>query len=337
MHYLITGHTGFKGSWLTALLIQRGHLVSGIALDPLEKSIFKNSKISKTLKFDFRIDIRSLHEVEQAISLAQPDVVIHLAAQSEVLESYLNPIVTFETNVQGTLNILSCISKVDSIKAALVITTDKVYRNLDSLHRYSEEDPLGGTDPYSASKSMADLLTQSWCSLYPDTPIGIARAGNVIGGGDCLPNRIIPHLMNRILSRETPELRNPDSVRPWQHVLDCLNGYLKLVDKLLLDKRSGIWNFGPSEAVVRTVRELTEEVLSVAKSEIGWKKTVSISSMEQNLLLIDSTKARHELNWSEKYSFEESVKNSVDWYLNQNKESIDQRILNQIKKFESSQ
>ena len=337
MHYLITGHTGFKGSWLIALLAQRGHLVSGIALDPLEKSIFKNSKLSESLQFDFRIDIRDLRQVEKAISLVQPDVVIHLAAQSEVLQSYSIPVDTFETNVNGTLNILSCISKIDSIKAAVIVTTDKVYRNLDSLHRYSEEDPLGGTDPYSASKSMADLLTQSWCSLYPDTPIGIARAGNVIGGGDCLPNRIIPHLMNRIQSRETPDLRNPDSVRPWQHVLDCLNGYLKLVDKLLLDQRSGIWNFGPSEAVVRTVRELTEEVLKVAKSETGWKKTESVSNKEQNLLLIDSTKARHELNWLEKYSFEESVKNSVDWYLNQQKESVDQRIISQIKKFESSQ
>ena len=143
--------------------------------------------------------------------------------------------------------------------------------------------------------------------------------------------------MNRIQSRETPDLRNPDSIRPWQHVLDCLNGYLKLVDKLLLDQRSGTWNFGPSEGVVRTVRELTEEVLRVAKSEIGWKKTETVSNKEQKLLLIDSTKARNELAWSEKYSFEASVKNSVDWYLNQKKESFDERITNQIKKFESSQ
>ena len=205
-----------------------------------------------------------------------------------------------------------------------------------------ETDILGGEDPYSASKASAELLIKSYVKSYfhkknSNIRIASVRAGNVIGGGDCLPNRIIPHLMNRIQSRETPDLRNPDSIRPWQHVLDCLNGYLKLVDKLLLDQRSGTWNFGPSEGVVRTVRELTEEVLRVAKSEIGWKKTETVSNKEQKLLLIDSTKARYELAWSEKYSFEASVKNSVDWYLNQQKESFDQRIISQIKKFESSQ
>jgi CDP-glucose 4,6-dehydratase len=289
------------------------------------------------LQFDFRIDVRNLSQVEEAINLAQPDIVIHLAAQSEVLQSYLIPFETFEINVTGTLNVLNCIQKIDSIKAAVIVTTDKVYRNLDSLHSYSEEDPLGGTDPYSASKSMADLLTQSWCSINPGTPIGIARAGNVIGGGDCLPNRIIPHLVNRIQSNEMPDLRNPNSIRPWQHVLDCLNGYLKLVDKLLLDQESSIWNFGPSQGVVRTVRELTEEVLRVANTDIGWRPSAVVANKEQNLLLIDSTKARRELEWSEKFNFEESVKSTVEWYLNLNNESIDQRITNQIKAFEESQ
>jgi CDP-glucose 4,6-dehydratase len=337
VHFLITGHTGFKGSWLIALLAERGHLVSGIGLNPLDKSIFHNSKLKELLQFDFRIDIRNVSQVEEAISIAQPDVVIHLAAQSEVLESYLIPVETFETNVVGTLNVLNCIQKVDSIKAAVIVTTDKVYKNLDSFHSYTEEDPLGGTDPYSASKSMADLLTQSWFSLYPDKPIGIARAGNVIGGGDCLPNRIIPHLINCIQSNQVPDLRNPNSIRPWQHVLDCLNGYLKLVDRLLLDQKSSIWNFGPSEGVVRTVRELAEEVLRVANTNTKWRLAEVVTSREQNLLLIDSKKARRELLWSEKFSFEESVQKTVEWYLNLESESIDQRMANQVRAFDDSQ
>ena len=178
MHYLVTGHTGFKGAWLTALLIARGHSVSGISLNPEPGSIFEKSHLLDFLSHDFRMDIRNAGEMENAFKDIEPDVVIHMAAQSQVIKSYEFPVETFETNVTGTLNVLNGISSIPNLKAALIVTTDKVYENIGTLHRYRENDALGGSDPYSASKAMADLLTQSWQKSFETIPIGIARAGN---------------------------------------------------------------------------------------------------------------------------------------------------------------
>ncbi len=330
MHYLVTGHTGFKGAWLTALLVARGHVVSGISLDPDPKSLFLKGNLSDLLLHDFRLDIRNSLELDNAFKVIEPDVIIHMAAQSQVIESYNSPVETFETNVNGTLNVLNGINKIKSLKSVLIITTDKVYRNQGNLHRYVETDPLGGSDPYSSSKAMADLLTQSWQKSFQTVPIGIARAGNVIGGGDHSPNRLIPNLMEKIINGEKPIIRNPGSIRPWQHVLDCLNGYLYLVDHLTTKKENGVWNFGPSEEVCRTVEDVANLVIESTSPELSWVQSVEDSPHEEKMLLIDSAKARKELSWAEKYNFETSVRKCVQWYMENNSKTVAEQVIEEV-------
>ncbi len=245
MHYLITGHTGFKGPWLVLLLLSRGHQVSGLALNPDDGSLFQRAGLTEHLVSDFRVDIRDAEATAAAVKAAAPDVVVHMAAQSLVRESYRNPRYTYETNAIGTLNVLEAVGATPSVRAHVVITTDKVYRNVDQEAGYVETDPLGGDDPYSASKAMADLLAQSWIRSFPGVPTAIARGGNVIGGGDVSHDRLLPDLVAAYADGRAPQLRFPRAVRPWQHVLDCLNGYLVLADALLTGSGLGQWNFGP--------------------------------------------------------------------------------------------
>jgi len=315
MHFLVTGHTGFKGAWLTVMLNRLGHQVSGISLDPEPDSLFSLGNLDNLLENDIRKDMRNSNEIHKAISRIQPDVVIHMAAQSQVLASYEHPYETFDINVTGTLNLLEATKDLPDIKAILIVTTDKVYKNSGVLNRYKETDALGGKDPYSASKAMADILTQSWQASCSSPPIGIARAGNVIGGGDNSKDRLIPNLMDSINKGSSLSLRNPDAIRPWQNVLDCLNGYLMAVDKIIETKKNDVWNFGPNENVCRTVSELANYVIEITKSQTKLEKNSFNHHQEEKLLLIDSTKARTELNWSEKLNFESSVKSTVDWYL----------------------
>ena len=333
MHYLVTGHTGFKGAWLTALLIARGHTVSGLSLNPEPGSIFEKSQLSDFFSHDFRIDIRNAAKMEEAFKVIAPDVIIHMAAQSQVIKSYEIPVNTFETNVTGTLNVLNGISSIPTLKAALIVTTDKVYKNAGTLHRYQENDALGGSDPYSASKAMADLLTQSWQKSFETIPTGIARAGNVIGGGDHSPNRLIPNLMEKLMMGENPVIRNPASIRPWQHVLDCLNGYLFIVEHLLDSNQNSVWNIGPSEDVCRTVEEVTNLVISKVAPEKKWIQSSEHFPPEEKMLLIDSSKARNELFWSEKYDFETSVNKSVEWYSRRSKLGLTEYIFHEVKTF----
>jgi len=315
MHFLVTGHTGFKGAWLTVMLNRLGHQVSGISLDPEPDSLFSLGNLDKLLENDFRQDIRNSSEIHKTISKIRPDVVIHMAAQSQVLASYEYTYETFDINVTGTLNLLEATKDLPEIKAILIVTTDKVYKNSGVLNRYKETDALGGKDPYSASKAMADILTQSWQASCSSPPIGIARAGNVIGGGDNSKDRLIPNLMESINKGSSLSLRNPDAIRPWQNVLDCLNGYLMAVDKIIETKKNDVWNFGPNENVCRTVLELAKYVIEITKSQTKLEKNLINHHQEDKLLLIDSTKARTELNWSEKLNFESSVKSTVGWYL----------------------
>jgi CDP-glucose 4,6-dehydratase len=222
MHYLLTGHTGFKGTWLSLLLSSAGHEVSGISLNPVEGSLFSRVRPRDLLNADVRLDIRDAAAVHEQIARIAPDVVIHLAAQPLVRESYRDPRGTFDTNVWGTINVLEATRRTESVQATLIVTTDKVYRNDGRSTGYVESDPLGGHDPYSASKAMADLATQSWRASYPGTPIAIARAGNVIGGGDVSPDRLMPDLIAAFATGTPARIRNPRAIRPWQHVLDCL-------------------------------------------------------------------------------------------------------------------
>jgi CDP-glucose 4,6-dehydratase len=315
MHYLITGHTGFKGSWLSLILQMQGHTVSGISLKPLEKSLYNQAQLGGIFKNDLRLDIRNSKELISEVKKISPEVIIHLAAQPLVRESYKDPLGTFETNVLGTLNLLESTKKLGSVHSILVITTDKVYRNQNLNRGYIETDPLGGDDPYSASKASADIATQSWSKSYSSTPISIARAGNVIGGGDWGYDRIIPDLVNAASKGEALRLRYPMAIRPWQHVLDCLNGYLELVNHQLENNLSGEWNFGPPEDEKFTVAQLsTTFANSWGLKNLSWLNDSDLNLKETNYLLLDSSKARNLLGWCEKLTFQKSVDWTVEMY-----------------------
>jgi CDP-glucose 4,6-dehydratase len=316
------------------MLEMQGHTVSGISLDPDEKSLFNQANLSKIFKNDLRIDIRDRDALSLAINKIEPDVIIHLAAQPLVRESYRIPVETFDINVLGTLNVLEATRGLSSLKAALVITTDKVYKNHNHLRGYIETDELGGDDPYSASKAAADIAAQSWIKSFATVPMAIARAGNVIGGGDWAEDRIIPDLVNAYSVNITPTLRYPEAIRPWQHVLDCLNGYLLLVDKQLTEGCSGAWNFGPGKSEIHSVAELVDTFAKAwGGRRTSWKIDSKIQLVESSILLLDSTKARNILMWSDKLSFEEAVKWSANWYRSETEKSAAFVTRSQIAQF----
>jgi CDP-glucose 4,6-dehydratase len=334
MHYLITGHTGFKGSWLALMLKMQGHVVSGISLDPAGKSLFNQAHLSSIFMHDLRIDIRDGIAVKKAVDEINPEVLIHLAAQPLVKESYEIPIETFDINVIGTLNILEATHELKILKAALVITTDKVYKNQNHLRGYVESDDLGGDDPYSGSKAAADIATQSWIKSFARVPMAIARAGNVIGGGDWAKDRIIPDLVNAYSSGDLPKLRYPDAIRPWQHVLDCLNGYLLLVEKQLSEGLTGEWNFGPDLAVKRSVSDLASTFANAwGIRGHSWTQDSGTRLHEAGYLLLDSSKSRSQLGWSDKLDFYETIHWTADWYKNTSGITPQSLCNLQIKKF----
>lgn len=313
MHYLVTGHTGFKGAWLTVLLLSRGHQVSGLALDPAEGSLFERAGLADQLVCDFRADIRDAEATAAAVSASAPDVVVHMAAQSLVRESYREPRYTYETNTIGTLNMLDAVAGTRSVRAHVVVTTDKVYRNVDQEVGYVETDPLGGHDPYSASKAMADLLTQSWIRSFPGCPTAIARGGNVIGGGDVSRDRLLPDLIAAFAQGQAPRLRFPGAVRPWQHVLDCLNGYLTLVDALLSGSGLGQWNFGPGRDSFVEVGQVATLAAELWGDGAHWDVETADQPHEANLLALDASKAQHELSWRNKVGFRDALAWTIDW------------------------
>lgn len=314
MHYLVTGHTGFKGSWLVLMLKELGHEISGISLDPVENALFKSAKITKQLTFDERCDIRDSNRLNKKFKKISPDVVMHLAAQPLVRKSYLNPRETIETNAMGTFNVLEAVSKIDSVKANLIITTDKVYRNINQKKGYVESDHLGGDDPYSASKAMADIVTQSFVKSFPGVPTAIARAGNVIGGGDVSEDRLIPDLINGFIRNEPVSIRYPSAVRPWQHVLDCLNGYLLLIDKMLKSDIRGEWNFGPDENSFKDVKTVANYLKNRWGNGASWIADEKNHPHEAELLALDAKKAETQLNWRNKLTFEETLDWTLDWH-----------------------
>ena len=317
MHFLITGHTGFKGSWLSLILLKQGHTVSGISLDPATKSLFMDAELSYLFEHDLRIDIRDQMKINRAILRIDPEVVIHLAAQPLVSASYQYPIQTFETNVIGTLNILNATKDLKNLKATLIVTTDKVYKNTIREGGYNEADALGGDDPYSASKAAADIAAQSWIKNFASRPVSIARAGNVIGGGDWAVDRIIPDLVRAYSSSYLPKLRYPNAIRPWQHVLDCLNGYLILVGTMINNGTQGEWNFGPDPAYKYSVGELASQFANTwgfTDNQEKWISDNTPAINETQYLLLDSNKSRAQLNWRDKLDFLQSVKWTADWY-----------------------
>jgi len=315
MHYLITGHTGFKGSWLSLMLQMQGHEVSGISLNPPQRSLFVQANLEGIFTNDFRVDIRNRSDLTKAIHKVDPDVIVHLAAQPLVRAAYKYPLETFETNVIGTLNVLKATQDLGKLRAALIITTDKVYKNHNSLREYVETDDLGGDDPYSASKAACDIAAQSWIKSFTTTPIAIARAGNVIGGGDWATDRIIPDLVSAYSTHQLPTVRFPDAIRPWQHVLDCLNGYTKLINFMLETKTAGEWNFGPHLDQKYTVSDLVE--LFAAEWGIygeTWRREETKQPEESGYLLLNSDKARKLLKWNEVLTFQNSIATTAKWY-----------------------
>lgn len=313
MHYLITGHTGFKGSWLTLLLTESGHSVSGLSLDPEPESLFVRAGLAERLTFDFRTDVRSASATMQAVQRASPDVIVHLAAQPLVRESYRDPRFTIETNVNGTLNVLEAAGATPSVGTHLVVTTDKVYRNLDRLEGYEEDEPLGGDDPYSASKAMVELLVNAWTHSFPGPSTVVARAGNVIGGGDASPDRLLPDILRSFAAGQPVTLRYPHAVRPWQHVLDCLNGYRLLLDAAVDRRAHGAWNFGPGDGSFATVSDIATRAAEI------WGDGASVmyanlnEPHEAGRLTLNSNKAREALGWQDRLSLNEALEWTIDW------------------------
>lgn len=314
-HVLITGHTGFKGSWLIAMLHFQGAKVSGLSLEPPVGGIFQLAELHEFLDYDFRQDIRDSAALTRLVQRISPDVVIHLAAQPLVLASYANPLETYEINVMGTLNVLQAVEATPSVQGTLIITTDKVYRQYPGVSKeYLESDPLGAADPYSTSKAMADLATQSWIASHPDLRIGIARAGNVIGGGDVANNRLMPDLVSAFSRSKSAIIRNPTSVRPWQHVLDCLSGYLAFSEFLTSGSRGlDIANFGPATNCSLTVSQVADIAKRVWGQKASWNPGDALPYHEAQYLTLDSELAKSKLGWAEKLSPHEAVKWTIQW------------------------
>jgi len=319
---LVTGHTGFKGAWLTAWLKQLGAKVVGVALDPpTYPSHFDAAQMGRSMT-DLRIDVRNRAAVEEAVVSAQPDYLFHLAAQALVRRSYDDPMETWLTNVQGTLHVLEALRKLDKPCSAVIITSDKCYDNVEWVWGYRETDALGGPDPYSASKGAAELAIRSHVkSFFPKATskvrIASARAGNVIGGGDWATDRIVPDCVKAWSLDNMVELRNPHSTRPWQHVLEPLSGYLNLAIALLHqpEMHGESFNFGPPAQQNHSVLELVRQ-MALHWDKVSWKD-VSQSAKgpyESGLLKLNCDKALHHLRWHAVMGFEDTVRMTAEWY-----------------------
>lgn len=318
MRFLITGHTGFKGAWLSLFLSEQGHEVSGIALDPVPDALFTRARVTDSLEHDIRQDIRHYEELQVAMASVDPDVVIHMAAQPLVRASYQVPRETVETNVVGTMNVMDVVRSLPGVRAQVIVTTDKVYRNVGQEAGYVETDALGGHDPYSASKAAADLLAQSWVASFDGPPTAIVRAGNVIGGGDVSSDRLLPDLLRAFESATPAIIRYPNAVRPWQHVLDCLAGYLAVVDALLTGSGRGEWNFGPGMQGFVTVGEVASLAAAtwndmVATDSGAWSASEGGHPHEAALLALDASKAEGALGWRNKLPVSAAVGWTVGW------------------------
>ncbi len=337
---LVTGHTGFKGAWLTLWLEKIGAKVSGFSLPaPVEThNLFTATKIDETSHSQFG-DIRNVDSVLRVFEETQPKIVYHLAAQSLVRQSYANPLETFATNVIGTANVLEAARHSSSLEAVVIVTSDKCYDNQDLQHRFTEVDPMGGKDPYSASKGCAELVTaayrQSFCLDQP--LIASARAGNVIGGGDWSDDRLIPDIVRAIMAGEQIKIRNPSSTRPWQHVIDLLSGYLSLGARLLDgDKEfADSWNFGPKPGGALPVKALADKFVEC------WGEGLIVVDQginppaEASYLDLDISKAQERLRFEPEISIELSIEMTVDWYKKFLFEGVEARelVLSQIEQF----
>jgi len=340
---LVTGHTGFKGSWLSIWLLELGAQVIGYALPPYtSKDNFVVSNLSSKVT-DIRGDIRDYIKLKAVFDEYNPEIVFHLAAQPLVRESYKNPLETYQINVMGTVNILECIRTSESTKIGVMITSDKCYENKEQVWGYRENDELGGYDPYSSSKGCSEVVIKSWRNSFMNPlnyaaqgkSIASVRAGNVIGGGDWSKDRIVPDCIRAIEENQDIKLRNPKAIRPWQHVLDPLGGYLLLAEKLesYPTEFCEAWNFGPTFDSIITVKELAEKIVRTYGQGTVVSEPNRNTFHESKLLTLDISKATRRLGWYPKLDIEKTTKLTVDWYKNYKKVNVYDLCKNQINNY----
>lgn len=321
----VTGHTGFKGAWIALWLRELGAEVIGYSLpSPTDPSLYEVAKVGAALADEVIADIRDTERLKQALRRARPDIVIHMAAQAIVLRSYEDPVEAFSTNVVGTVSVLEAVRVVDSVRAVIAVTSDKCYDNREWVWGYRETDPLGGYDPYSASKGATELAVAAMRNSYFHPKdygrhgVGLAsvRAGNVIGGGDWAPHRLIPDMMGALMAGEACVIRNPASIRPWQHVLDPLAGYLRLAERLWADGagHAGGWNFGPRDGSAKPVGWIADRLTRLWGDAPAWVRAGEGGPHENVYLKLDISKARAFLDWHPVWSLETTLETIVDWY-----------------------
>jgi len=320
----LTGHTGFKGGWLSLWLCSMGAKVTGYSLPPNTRpNLFEVAKVATGLELSHFADIRNLEKLQRAMADARPDIVIHMAAQPLVRYSYSNPVETYATNVMGTVHVLESIRNTPSVRAAVIVTTDKCYENNEWPWGYRENEPMGGHDPYSNSKGCAELVTSAYRESFfsehnnsaRQVAIASARAGNVIGGGDWSMDRLIPDAIRAFESNETLMIRNPLATRPWQHVLEPLSGYLILAQALFNKgaEFASAWNFGPQDEDTRTVEDVIDLLIQNWPNKATWKQDQSEQPHEAHLLKLDCSKVHQLLKWRAKWNLEKAIQNITQW------------------------
>jgi CDP-glucose 4,6-dehydratase len=319
----VTGHTGFKGSWICLLLRHLGAEVTGYALEPpTDPALFDLARVADEVEHRTG-DVRDLAALEASLNASKPEVVIHMAAQSLVRYSYANPVETFSTNVLGTVHLLDAVRRVPSVRAAVIVTSDKCYFNAEWVWGYREQDRLGGHDPYSGSKGAAELVVTAYRSSYfdPDrqsesAAVASGRAGNVIGGGDWAVDRLVPDIMSSLMAGRPALIRNPQATRPWQHVLEPLNGYLMLAEKLFEEGHgfAGAWNFGPPAESEATVGEVSHRLYELWEAGFDWERDPDPGPPESTFLKLDASKARTYLGWRPILDLDTTLAWIVEWF-----------------------
>ncbi|MDB4087872.1 CDP-glucose 4,6-dehydratase [Amylibacter sp.] len=344
---LITGHTGFKGSWLSLWLQQLGAEVTGYALPPPSNpSLFEFVKVAQGMTSVIG-DIRDGNQLTNVMQQAKPDIVIHLAAQPLVRRSYADPVETYSTNVMGTVHLLEAVRQTSSVRAVVNVTTDKCYKNKEWVWGYRENEPMGGFDPYSNSKGCAELVTEAYRNSFFNkqshgehhVALATARAGNVIGGGDWANDRLIPDVLRAIECAQSVKIRNPQATRPWQHVLEPLNGYLVLAEKLYTEGQAfaEAFNFGPAEEDARPVQWIVEHLTQNWGNGARWHLDCGTHPHEANYLKLDCSKARIMLGWQPHWNLTQALKAIIDWHkahsAHQSSNKMRSLCLQQIKEY----
>ena len=336
----LTGHTGFKGSWLSLWLQNMGALVKGYSLDVNTKpALFTIANVAEEMESEIG-DIRDLEQLTKSMVSFQPDILIHMAAQPLVRLSYKEPVATYRTNVIGTVNVLEAARKCTNLKSIVSVTTDKCYENKERERGYKENEPMGGHDPYSSSKGCAELVTSAYRRSFFSSPntasLASARAGNVIGGGDWAEDRLIPDILRSFEKSEPVIIRNPLSTRPWQHVLEPLSGYLVLAQELFLngDKFAEGWNFGPKDEDCKPVSWIIDQMVTFWGNNVSWILDKNNNLHEARFLKLDCSKASNRLKWNPKWNLQLTLKSIVDWHKHYLKGiNVKNECLNEINKY----